>query len=58
MSDGSVTGVELDTLTLGVNWYWNPNMRVMLNYAYADISDAPTGTGSLNLVVLRWQIRY
>jgi phosphate-selective porin OprO/OprP len=58
LSDGGVVGGELDTLTVGVNWYWNPNMRVMLNYAYADISDAPTGTGSLNLVVLRWQIRY
>jgi phosphate-selective porin OprO/OprP len=58
LSDDSITGGEIDTLTVGVNWYWNPNMRVMANYAYADITDAPSGTGSLNLVVLRFQIRY
>jgi len=58
LSDGGVTGGEMDTLTIGVNWYWNPNARVMVNYAYADIRTAPTGSGSLNLVVVRWQVRF
>lgn len=27
-------GGELDALTVGLNWYWNPNAKVMVNYVY------------------------
>ena len=32
MNDGSHTGGELDTLTLGLNWYPEKNVRFMANY--------------------------
>lgn len=27
-------GGELDAITFGLNWYWNPNAKMMLNYVY------------------------
>jgi len=42
-------GCELDSHSAGVNWYWNPNARVM----FTDITDGPEGTGKLNDVLLR-----
>ncbi len=33
---GAVRGGELSDVTGGVNWYLNPNTRVMLNYVFAD----------------------
>ena len=31
--------MEVDSLTLGVTWYANPNTRVMLSYWDAEITD-------------------
>lgn len=33
-----VLGGEMDTLTLGVNWYWRSNFKFMLNYVKVDSS--------------------
>ena len=37
--DADITGNfgELNTFGLGLNWYLNPNMRVMANYVYNDV---------------------
>lgn len=42
LNDAEVTGGEEDNITAGVNWYLNPNMRIMLNYVYGDI-ELPSG---------------
>lgn len=42
LSDGPIEGGEMRNLSLGVNWYLNPNMRVMWNYVYADFKDVGT----------------
>ncbi|HEU5137386.1 MAG TPA: porin [Steroidobacteraceae bacterium] len=34
---GSVRGGEQNVLTLGVNWYLNPNFKVMMNYLLIDV---------------------
>ena len=31
-------GGRIDNITIGINWYINPNMRVMLNYVYSDLN--------------------
>ena len=31
-------GGRIDNITIGVNWYINPNMRVMINYIYSDLN--------------------
>jgi len=62
LTDESVDGGELDTLTAGVNWYWNPNARMMVNFVYADIGNEGAanggGSGELNYVIIRWQIDF
>ena len=48
LDDGTVNGGDQDSITVGVNWYLNPNMKVMLNYIHAmaerDAITIPTGT--------------
>ncbi len=39
LNDGPIAGGEMDQVTVGLNWYLNPNTRVMWNYANIDIKD-------------------
>ena len=32
--DAPINGGRLQNATLGVNWYWNPNMKMQFNYDY------------------------
>ena len=53
LTDAGIAGGEIDDITLGVNWYLNPNTRVMLNYVMAD-ADA----GDVNVIQTRFQIDF
>ena len=45
---GGVRGGEQNVLTLGVNWYLNPNFKVMMNYLLIDVDRLnPAGPGNL-----------
>ena len=54
LSDGeafSTAGSEhgrLNTFGLGLNWYLNPNMRVMANYVYNDVERTKNAVGDFN----------
>ncbi len=39
LSDEEVEGGELDDITVGVNWYLNPNTRIMWNYVHGDLDE-------------------
>jgi phosphate-selective porin OprO/OprP len=39
LTDGDVEGEEADNITVGLNWYLNPNMRVMFNFINSDVED-------------------
>ena len=57
--DDGVDGGELDDLTFGVNWYLNPNTRVMTNYVLADLD--PTGAvpdGDTRILEFRVQFAF
>lgn len=61
LSDRTIDGGKLDDITLGVNWYLNPDTRVMLNYVRAkavlsNIGD--TRDGNANLLAMRFQIDF
>jgi predicted N-acyltransferase len=54
-------GGEMDIITLALNWYLNPNTRIMFNYVYADITDARGrvgADGTLNGFGTRFQIDF
>ncbi len=48
LNDELADGGILADVTAGVNWYLNPNTRIMFNYIYADLDDVD-GTSSYNL---------
>jgi phosphate-selective porin OprO/OprP len=44
---GGIRGGEQNILTLGVNWYLNPNFKVMMNYLLIDVARLnPAGPGN------------
>ena len=53
LSDGGIDGGELDDITLALNWYLNPNTRVMFNYVNADAEQ-----GSGDIFQTRFQIDF
>lgn len=54
LNDGEIAGGEMQDYSGGVNWYLNPNMRIMLNYILADLEDA----GDSEAVTARWQVDF
>ncbi|HMB70307.1 MAG TPA: porin, partial [bacterium] len=51
LDDGDIAGGRLDDVTVGLNWYLNPNFRWMANYVLADLEDA----GSSHALLTRFQ---
>ncbi len=39
LTDAGYVGGEANDITVGLNWYLNPNTRIMLNYVYSDVTD-------------------
>ena len=59
LDDGDVDGGELGDWTVGVNWYLNPNTRLMANYILSDLS--PSGDlsdGTTNTLLFRVQFAF
>ncbi|MCP4190746.1 MAG: hypothetical protein GY768_08965 [Planctomycetaceae bacterium] len=53
----------LNDLTVGVNWYWNPNCRVMMNWIHPIAHNSPaakitTGNASGDIIALRMQVDF
>ena len=46
---------EVESLTVGANWYWNPQVRFMLNYIASDVAE---GTDEPNAVTARMQFDF
>jgi len=56
LEDDLVNGGELDSVTAGVNWYLNPNTRVMLNYVFADADKKYEGEA--DILQMRFQVDF
>lgn len=46
---------EVESITFGANWYWNPQVRFMLNYITADVAE---GTDEPGAVTARMQFDF
>lgn len=58
LNSGAVTGGKQETHSVGVTWRWNPNVRVMFEYIFADVKSGPEGPGQLNIFQMRWQFDF
>ena len=61
LDDESIRGGKLNDITAGINWYLNPNTRIMLNYVHAHADILNTGVnrdGNANLAAMRFQIDF
>lgn len=61
LEDGSYAGGELSDITLGINWYLNPNMKVMLNYVHGELEDGVLGDGEeddVDYIMTRFQVTW
>ena len=66
LTDSGIVGGEARALTLGVNWYLNPSVRLMANYTRADVEDAVARSvvaregadGNGNFVSVRFQLDF
>ena len=54
LNDGSIAGGQLEDVTAGLNWYLNPNMRIMWNYVHADLDTV----GKADLLAMRFQVDF
>jgi phosphate-selective porin OprO/OprP len=54
LNDGPLAGGELRDWTAGLNWYLNPNARVMWNYVRADLDKV----GVANIFQMRFQVDF
>ena len=51
-------GGTLTDLTAGVNWYWNPYSKLVLNYIHAYADERIGGKSDTNILGLRAQIDF
>jgi phosphate-selective porin OprO/OprP len=54
LDSGAVRGGQVHDVTVGVNWYLNPNTRVTGNYVFAD----RIGVGEMNAFLMRFWLYF
>ena len=54
LNDSDIAGGRLNDITTGLNWYLNPNTRIMWNYVYADKNDV----GQADMLMMRLQFDF
>ena len=58
LSDKLLLGGEETNFTLGLNWYLNPNVRVMWNYVTADVDRSPLYDDVIDVFQTRLQLSF
>jgi phosphate-selective porin len=54
VNSGLIQGGRLDSITAGLNWYLNPNARIMLNYVWTEQNvKNPAADGSFSALGVR-----
>jgi phosphate-selective porin OprO/OprP len=55
LDSGVILGGAMTSHTVGVNWHWNANARVLFNFIFADVDSGPEGAGTLQVFETRFQ---
>ena len=58
LQDEDITGGKGESLTLGLNWWWNPNARMQLNYLVGEIEREPIASGDYQILGLRCMVDF
>lgn len=60
LDDRGINGGRLSDLTLGVNWYWTPNLKLQMNYdyLYRDGGPNPLARGSIHSLGTRLAVDF
>lgn len=54
LKDANITGGELNNITAGLNWYLNPNTKIMWDYVHADKDNV----GQADMFMMRLQFDF
>ncbi len=57
-TDAGIDGGEWVGYTIGVNWYWNPNARVMFNFVHGELEDLAGVEGDIDAFMMRFQVSF
>ncbi len=57
-TDPTAFGLEADALTVGLNWYWNPNARMQFNWINGDVTTAANDIGRYDIVGARFMVDF
>lgn len=49
---------RLHDTTLGVNWFWNPNTQVQLNWIHCFLDNAALGDSDCDIIAARFQLAF
>ncbi|MCA8978450.1 MAG: porin [Planctomycetes bacterium] len=53
------TAGDVNDITIGANWYLNPNARIMFNYVLGDLdSNTDAFDGNMNIFMMRFQVDF
>jgi phosphate-selective porin OprO/OprP len=47
LTNDDIFGGVGESLTVGLNWHWNPNARMQFNFLYGNIDDREDENGGL-----------
>jgi phosphate-selective porin OprO/OprP len=58
LNDNGIQGGQLTDWTAGVNWYWNPNTKLVFNYVHARASVPGSDQSQTDMFGLRAQVDF
>ncbi len=58
LQDEDIVGGKGESLTLGLNWWWNPNARIQMNYLVGEIEREPLASDDYQIVGVRWMVDF
>ena len=56
LNDEDIAAGSAESLTLGLNWYWNQNSRMQFNYINGDAEQAGVADGVYDIIGLQFEV--